>query len=78
MKQFMVLIDDLNIYSCPDKSPIHYSIIVDKFDYRKSYPILVGGVIAFRTSDYLMVNGYSNLYWGWGAEDDDMLQLFFI
>ena len=51
---------------------MHYSILVDNHDYRREYPILVGGVIAFPPKNYIQLNGYSNIYWGWGAEDDDM------
>ncbi|RNA09692.1 Beta-1-4-N-acetylgalactosaminyltransferase bre-4 [Brachionus plicatilis] len=62
----------LNFYTCPEKRPKHLSIIVGKSDYRIYYPILVGGVIFFRIENYVQVNGYSNRFWGWGAEDDDM------
>ena len=68
----IVDIDDLNMYTCSAKRPRHYSILVDDYDYRLSYPILVGGVISFMPEQYILVNGYSNLYWGWGAEDDDL------
>lgn len=40
--------------------------------YRLPYKILVGGVFAIRSDHFFRVNGYSNLYWGWGGEDDDM------
>jgi len=32
-----------------------------------------GGVTLFPINDYFHVNGYSNKYWGWGYEDDDLL-----
>ena len=40
--------------------------------HRLPYASLVGGALALRTEHFLQVNGYSNLYWGWGGEDDDM------
>lgn len=39
---------------------------------RLPYNYLVGGVFAISKDHLIQVNGYSNLYWGWGAEDDDM------
>lgn len=36
------------------------------------YQYLVGGVLAFRPRHFRLVNGYSNEFWGWGGEDDDM------
>ena len=40
--------------------------------YRVMYNVMVGGVLAVTKQQYLAVNGFSNLYWGWGGEDDDM------
>ncbi|RNA43210.1 Beta-1-4-N-acetylgalactosaminyltransferase bre-4 [Brachionus plicatilis] len=62
----------MNLYTCPEKRPKHLSILVGKIDYRSFYPILIGGVIFFKFENYLQVNGYSNRFWGWGGEDDDM------
>ncbi|KAI8772321.1 beta-1,4-galactosyltransferase 2 isoform X4 [Biomphalaria glabrata] len=37
------------------------------------YSNYFGGVVGLLRSQYLQVNGNSNLYIGWGAEDDDLL-----
>ncbi|XP_052811647.1 beta-1,4-N-acetylgalactosaminyltransferase bre-4-like [Mya arenaria] len=63
--------DDRNMYTCSD-NPRHMSPALDKFNYTMLYKSLVGGVLSFRDKHFTKVNGYSNLYWGWGAEDDDM------
>ena len=39
---------------------------------RLMYSDLVGGALALTPTQVVQTNGYSNLYWGWGAEDDDM------
>ncbi|XP_064469134.1 beta-1,4-N-acetylgalactosaminyltransferase bre-4-like [Ornithodoros turicata] len=62
---------DYNLYTCPD-FPRHMSPCVDKTNYRLSYDTLFGGVSAVRREHFVKVNGFSNIYWGWGGEDDDL------
>jgi hypothetical protein len=35
---------------------------------------LFGGVSALSAAHVQKVNGFSNQFWGWGGEDDDMSQ----
>ena len=39
---------------------------------RLSYPTLIGGIQAFWKKHYVDLNGYSNKFWGWGGEDDNL------
>ncbi|KAK3096725.1 hypothetical protein FSP39_002686 [Pinctada imbricata] len=47
---------------------------MSEYDFRYMYDKLVGGALNLRKDHLLCVNGYSNGYWGWGAEDDDMAE----
>ncbi len=42
------------------------------FIFRLPYWFLFGGIQAFKKADYVQINGYSNRYFGWGSEDDDL------
>ena len=63
--------DDRNLYTCPSQ-PRHMSVAVDKFNYQLPYDGIFGGATAFTVKHFNFVNGFSNKYWGWGGEDDDM------
>jgi hypothetical protein len=44
-------------------------------DYDKqNFDSYFGGVTMFPVSEFEKINGYSNEYWGWGFEDDDLLR----
>lgn len=40
---------------------------------REIFESYFGGVTMFPIGDFEKINGYSNKYWGWGFEDDDLL-----
>ena len=60
-----------NLYHCPPQ-PWHVAAAVDKFGYVNRWPGYVGGCLAMLTPHYKILNGFSNRFWGWGGEDDDM------
>ncbi|KPJ15595.1 Beta-1,4-N-acetylgalactosaminyltransferase bre-4 [Papilio machaon] len=64
-------LDQRNLYSCP-RQPRHMSASIDKLNFRLPYEEIFGGVSAMTLEQFTKVNGFSNKYWGWGGEDDDM------
>jgi len=39
---------------------------------KESFDQYFGGVTIFPEREFRRINGYSNKYWGWGFEDDDL------
>lgn len=48
------------------------SVAIDQMHYRLPYKQIFGGVSALTKDQMIKVNGFSNEFWGWGGEDDDM------
>jgi beta-1,4-galactosyltransferase 1 len=51
----------------------HLANAASQFGGKMPYDRYFGGVNVFSKEFFQAINGYSNEYWGWGAEDDDML-----
>jgi hypothetical protein len=54
------------------EQPTHMASRAEQFGWKLPYAQYFGGVTVFNRESFITVNGYSNEYWGWGAEDDDM------
>ncbi|XP_050739080.1 beta-1,4-N-acetylgalactosaminyltransferase bre-4-like [Eriocheir sinensis] len=63
--------DDRNLYTCP-QPPRHMSASISSHNYRLLYQSYFGGVSAMTADQYRAINGFSNEFWGWGGEDDDL------
>ncbi len=68
--------NDGNFYACEPLYPKHTTSRVRQLDsgrgYTRYYEFLIGGVLILTFDMYKALNGFSNLYWGWGGEDDDL------
>ncbi|KAK3609941.1 hypothetical protein CHS0354_011770 [Potamilus streckersoni] len=66
------MMDDRNLYRC-GSDPRHYLAYSTKYGQKGlPYSDLYGGVIGFTPDQFRKVNGFSNLYFGWGEEDNDL------
>jgi hypothetical protein len=59
-------------YSYPTEHPIHIATRLSKYSYGLGYDQYFGGVVLFTKEQAYQTNGYSNDYWDWGQEDDDL------
>jgi len=60
-----------NVYACTQE-PRHMSSCLDTFRYNLPYVDIFGGAIAILSEQFRKINGFSNMYYGWGGEDDDL------
>lgn len=63
------MICDLIDYSYSSKPT---SLLRHRTKKKTVYDGYFGGITLFPKNDFLKINGFSNEYWGWGAEDDDL------
>lgn len=55
----------------------HLGSKIDKFDFRSGFFGYYGGITKTCKKVFEEINGFSNLYQGWGAEDDDLRNRYF-
>lgn len=66
-------LDPRNLYMC-SSLPKHMSVRVSSLRYKLPYSSLFGGVTAFTKSQFKTIGGFSNNFYGWGGEDDDIFK----
>ena len=59
-------------YSYPSEGPRHIATKIEQMDYQLKYHEYFGGAVLFTKEHVEATNGYSNDYWDWGMEDDDL------
>jgi len=60
----------------PTVCATHLASHVSQHDYKSTGDRAFGGVVILPSETFVMVNGFSNEYWGWGSEDDNFRDRF--
>ena len=68
----MIPEDDSCDYSYNPENPKHLAVRISQTDYNLKYEEYFGGAVLFTKEQVYKTNGYSNDYWDWGMEDDDL------
>jgi hypothetical protein len=68
----MIPEDDSCDYSYPEDNPKHIAVRISQSEYGLKYQEYFGGAVVFTKEQVEATNGYSNDYWDWGMEDDDL------
>jgi beta-1,4-galactosyltransferase 2 len=55
------------------KNPTHMATEAEQFGYKLPYQGYFGGVTMFDKKSFELINGFSNLFFGWGGEDDALI-----
>lgn len=66
----LIPLNEKNLYKCT-ATPRHLVSSNSKFSYKLPYAGYVGGAFIIQASQYKLINGFSNAYFGLGGEDDD-------
>ncbi|KAL3312186.1 Beta-1,4-galactosyltransferase 2 [Cichlidogyrus casuarinus] len=61
---------DMNMYMC-DEDLRGLAVAIDENRYYNTFENYAGGVAGISKKNFFAINGFPNLYWGWGNEDDD-------
>lgn len=61
-----------NHYICDANNARHLASESSKNSYKLPYYHYIGGVVAVSRKLYEDLNGFSNVFFGWGGEDDDL------
>jgi hypothetical protein len=54
--------------------PIQLSSEIDRWGWSVAQPHYTGGVVSMSPKHWRMINGFPNDFFGWGGEDDDLMQ----
>lgn len=69
----MLPVDGTCDYSAPATGICHLAGRAEQFGYGLPYGNYCGGVLLVSRIAFSAINGFSNRYWGWGCEDDDLV-----